>query len=194
MVRDWWESFERGEDAVMIAKRNVEVERLNAMAREVMREDRGRLGAEEIEVGEPRFAAGDQVITRVNDRATRSTTASAGGWPRSTPSSAGSSSKGSTRAQRVEVGADYLARTNPHSDAPALQHAYAVTTYSAQGTTVDRAFVARRPLDGQAGALRRRLPRAARRPTYTRLRRSRVDREEIRAGVSLPARGHPPYR
>lgn len=34
-----------------------------------------------------------------------------------------------------------LARTNPHSDAPAAQHAYAVTTYSAQGTTADRAFV-----------------------------------------------------
>ena len=29
----------------------------------------GRLGGEEIEVGEARFAAGDQVITRVNDRA-----------------------------------------------------------------------------------------------------------------------------
>ena len=67
MVRDWHESFERGEDAVMVAKRNVEVARLNAMAREVRRET-GKLGAEEIEVGEARFAAGDQVITRVNDR------------------------------------------------------------------------------------------------------------------------------
>ncbi len=34
--------------------------------------------------------------------------------------------------RQVEVGADYLARTNPHSDAPALEHDYAVTTYSAQ--------------------------------------------------------------
>ncbi len=41
----------------------------------------------------------------------------------------------------MEVGAEYLARTNPHSEAPALEHAYAVTTYSAQGATVDRAFV-----------------------------------------------------
>ncbi len=52
MVRDWHESFDRGEDAVMIAKRNAEVAKLNAMAREV-RKQTGKLGAEEIEVGEP---------------------------------------------------------------------------------------------------------------------------------------------
>ena len=52
----------------MVAKRNVEVERLNATARELVRSE-GRLGAEEIEVGGAAFAAGDQVITRVNDRA-----------------------------------------------------------------------------------------------------------------------------
>jgi conjugative relaxase-like TrwC/TraI family protein len=67
MVRDWHEAFERGEDAVMIAKRNVDVEKLNAMAREV-RKQAGKLGADEIEVGEARFAAGDLIITRVNDR------------------------------------------------------------------------------------------------------------------------------
>ncbi len=44
-------------------------------------------------------------------------------------------------AKRVEIGAEYLSQTNPHSEAPALEHAYAVTTYSAQGTTVDRAYV-----------------------------------------------------
>ncbi|HKB50389.1 MAG TPA: hypothetical protein VKC63_03045 [Solirubrobacterales bacterium] len=48
---------------------------------------------------------------------------------------------GVDQARRVEVEADYLARTNPYSDAPALEHAYAVTTYSAQGTTDDTAFV-----------------------------------------------------
>jgi conjugative relaxase-like TrwC/TraI family protein len=66
MVGDWWRSFAEGEDALMVAKRNVEVARLNALAREVMRTE-GRLGDREIEVGEGRFAVGDQVITRVND-------------------------------------------------------------------------------------------------------------------------------
>jgi conjugative relaxase-like TrwC/TraI family protein len=140
MVRDWHESYERGEDAVMIAKRNAEVEKLNALAREA-RHQTGRLGAQEIEVGEARFAAGDQVITRVNDRAAdvynreRWRIAEVDAEQRRVVLD------GIDQARTVEVGAEYLARTNPHSDAPALERAYAVTTYSVQGSTADRAFV-----------------------------------------------------
>ena len=35
----------------------------------------------------------------------------------------------------------YLEAVNPNDGAPALQHAYAATTYQAQGATVDRAYV-----------------------------------------------------
>ena len=66
MVADRHESFGRGEDALMVAKRNLEVERLNELARMRMREQ-GRLGDPEIQVGENMFAVGDRVITRVND-------------------------------------------------------------------------------------------------------------------------------
>jgi conjugative relaxase-like TrwC/TraI family protein len=144
MVRDWHESFQRGEDAVMVAKRNAEVARLNEIAREVRRQA-GALGESEIEVGEARFVAGDQVITRVNDQA-------AGVFNRERWRVAEVDAaegrvvlEGIDQAKAVEIGPDYLARTNPYSDAPALEHAYAVTTYSAQGTTVDRAFVAADP-------------------------------------------------
>ena len=101
--------------------------------------------AKEIEVGEGRFAAGDQVITRVNDRAQeiynreRWRVAAVDAEQRTVIL------EGIDQARRIQVGADYLARTNPHNDAPALQHAYAITTYSAQGTTVDRAYVAADP-------------------------------------------------
>lgn len=144
MVADWHEAFARGEDTVMIAKRNTEVERLNGMAREV-RKKAGALGAEEIEVRNARFAAGDQVITRVNDR-----TAQIYNRERWRVAEVDAERRrvvleGIDRERRVEVDAEYLDRTNPHSEAPALQHAYAVTTYSAQGTTVDRAFVAADP-------------------------------------------------
>lgn len=44
MVADWHESFAAGEDAVMVAKRNVEVEGLNEMARQ-MRREADELGA-----------------------------------------------------------------------------------------------------------------------------------------------------
>jgi len=140
MVADWHRSYSEGQDALMVAKRNSEVERLNATARELLRNE-GQLGEQEVEVGEARFAVGDQVITRVNDHA-------AGIYNRErwqvTEVDAESRSlvlEGIDQAQRVEVGPDYLDRTTPHGDAPAIQHAYAVTTYCAQGTTVDRAYV-----------------------------------------------------
>jgi len=50
----------------MVAKQNAEVRKLNEIAREVRRQAE-QLGGQEIEVGEAGFAAGDLVITRVND-------------------------------------------------------------------------------------------------------------------------------
>jgi conjugative relaxase-like TrwC/TraI family protein len=140
MVADWHEAYERGEDVVMIAKRNRDVERLNATAREVRRQEE-KLGAEEIEVGEAPFAAGDQVITRVNDRQAEIYNRERWQVAEVDAERRRVVLDGIDQARRVEVEADYLARTNPYSDAPALEHAYAVTTYSAQGTTVDQAFV-----------------------------------------------------
>jgi len=144
MVRDWHQAFECGEDAVMVAKQNAEVRKLNEIAREVRRQA-GQLGAQEIEVGETSFAAGDLVITRVNDREAEIFNRER--WRIGEVDAAEQCMilEGVDQAKRVEVGADYLAQTNPHSDAPALEHAYAITTYSAQGTSVDRAFVAADP-------------------------------------------------
>jgi ATP-dependent exoDNAse (exonuclease V) alpha subunit len=140
MVEDWWQSYAKGEDALMVAKRNVEVERLNATARELVKSE-GRLRTEEIEVGGAAFAAGDQVITRVNDRA-------GGIYNRERWEVAQVDAErgrivldGIDQARRVEVGPDYLSQTTLGGEAPALQHGYAVTTYCAQGTTVDRAYV-----------------------------------------------------
>jgi conjugative relaxase-like TrwC/TraI family protein len=140
MVADWWQSFKEGEDALMVAKRNAEVGRLNELAREVMR-SQGRLGEVEIEVvGEARFSVGDQVITRINDH-------KAGIYNRERwqvaevdPRDGSVVLDGIDTARRVCVDAVYLGRTTDGGD-PALQHAYAATTYQAQGSTVDRAYV-----------------------------------------------------
>ncbi|HWW66519.1 MAG TPA: MobF family relaxase, partial [Solirubrobacterales bacterium] len=140
MVRDWQEAFAGGEDALMIAKRNADVEKLNELARAVMRE-RGRVGSEEIEVGGSAFAAGDQVITRVNDRTLDIYNRERWTIAEADPTDRTVVLKGIDSPSEVEVDAAYLSRTNPYGDAPALEHAYAVTTYCAQGTTVDRAFV-----------------------------------------------------
>jgi ATP-dependent exoDNAse (exonuclease V) alpha subunit len=112
MVRDWWRSYSEGEDALMIAKRNAEVARLNALAREVMKAE-GWLGDREVQVGEAGFAAGDQVITRINDHKSqiyrgarnylRSRATMRGPrWRRSTPSSTGGVSwRSPPRASRL---------------------------------------------------------------------------------------------
>lgn len=140
MVEDWWRSHSQGDDALMVAKRNVEVERLNATARELVKAE-GRLGAEEIEVGGVPFAAGDQVITRVNDRAGGIYNRERWEVANVDPERGRVVLEGIDQARRVEVGRDYLDRTTLGGEAPALQHAYAVTTYCAQGTTVDTAYV-----------------------------------------------------
>lgn len=144
MVRDWQEAYADGKDAMMIAKQNAEVAKLNAIARETLKAE-GRLGARKIEVGEARFAAGDQVITRINDRVADIYNRERWQIAEVDPERGAILLQGVDHDRSVEVGPDYLARTNPHSEAPALEHAYAVTTYSAQGSTVDSAFVAADP-------------------------------------------------
>ncbi|HWO84773.1 MAG TPA: MobF family relaxase [Solirubrobacterales bacterium] len=140
MIADWWQSFQRGEDALMIAKTNREVAALNALAREQMKAA-GQLGADEIEVGEARFAAGDQVITRINDQ--RQNIYNRERWrvaevdrESGTVELVGIDTRG-----RVCVDSDYLGRVRERDGGPALEHAYAATTYQAQGATVDTAFV-----------------------------------------------------
>jgi conjugative relaxase-like TrwC/TraI family protein len=140
MVADWWRSYERGEDALMIAKRNAEVAELNALARERMKAV-GRLRGEEIEVGEARFAAGDQVITRINDQ--RQNIYNRERWRVEGvyPTSERLWLVGIDTRGRVCVDSDYLGRLRERDGGPAIEHAYAATTYQAQGATVDTAFV-----------------------------------------------------
>ncbi|HEX7280028.1 MAG TPA: AAA family ATPase, partial [Solirubrobacterales bacterium] len=140
MVSDWWQSFDQGEDALMIAKRNAEVRELNALARERMKAT-GRLGAEEIEAGGTRFATGDQIITRINDQR-------AGIYNRERWRVEGVDAAserlwlvGIDTRGRVCVDSDYLGRLRERDGGPAIEHAYAATTYQAQGATVDTAFV-----------------------------------------------------
>jgi conjugative relaxase-like TrwC/TraI family protein len=140
MVRDWWQSFGAGEDALMLAKRNVEVERLNALAREVVKTE-GRLGAAEIEVGGQMFAAGDQVITRINDH--RQEIYNRERWQVAEVDARAQTVTldGIDTQRRVCVDSVFLERVNERDGAAALQHAYAATIYQAQGATVERAYV-----------------------------------------------------
>lgn len=140
MVADWWPSFERGEDALMIARRNAEVAELNALARERMKAA-GRLRGEGIKVGEARFAAGDQVITRINDQSQNIYNRERWRVAEVDRESGSLVLVGIDTRGRVCVDSDYLGRLRERDGGPAIEHAYAATTYQAQGATVDTAFV-----------------------------------------------------
>jgi conjugative relaxase-like TrwC/TraI family protein len=139
MVSDWLRSHREGEDALMIAKRNSEVAELNVRAREALKAE-GRLGGVEIEVGGERFAAGDQVITRVNDHAAQIYNRERWRVAEVDVEAQAVVLDGIDTRRRVCVDSVYL-REVKRDGSPALQHGYAATTYQAQGATVDRAFV-----------------------------------------------------
>jgi conjugative relaxase-like TrwC/TraI family protein len=137
LTLDWLGRFAAGEDAVMVARRNDDVARLNETARE-LRLARGELG-EAIEVAGSRFAVGDRVMTRVNTpEASNRERWEVIGVDRG---------EGALTLRRLggeEGGAilrePYLRRTTPEGG-PAIEHAYALTTYAAQGKTFDEAYV-----------------------------------------------------
>lgn len=140
MVADWWESYRQGEDALMLAKRNAEVRELNQIARERLRAE-GRLGEQEIKVGEARFAVGDQVITRINDQRLQVFNRERWRIVEVDAKSRRLVLDGIDTLSRVCVDSVFLGRVNPRDGAPAIEYAYAATIYQAQGATLDSAFV-----------------------------------------------------
>jgi conjugative relaxase-like TrwC/TraI family protein len=147
MVADWWGSFSRGDDAVMLCRTNAEVGELNAMARALMR-DEGRLGDIELNVGGRPFAVGDRVVTRVNSPAHEVTNRERWRVADIDPEGGRVELEGVDHDRSAVLDADYLARTTQRGD-PSLEHAYASNLYLAQGRTVDTAFVAAEPAMGR---------------------------------------------
>ncbi|MGH2976265.1 MAG: AAA family ATPase, partial [Solirubrobacterales bacterium] len=149
ILADWHRDFASGSDAVMIARRNRDVDYLNDRACELRREQ-GELGEREVIVGERAFAVGDRVQTRINRE---------GALNRERWEVSGADAAARTLSLRslgdghtLTLGPRYLDRRR-EDGGPSVEHAYALTIYGAQGKTVDRAFVL---LDGE-GSLEQHL-------------------------------------
>jgi Ti-type conjugative transfer relaxase TraA len=134
LVRDWWQAARRGgvEGALMLAHRRADVRDLNDRARALMHAA-GRLGDEEIAVGDRRFAVGDRVLATRNDRRLR-----VANGQRCTVEQLDAEQRALTvtldSGSSVLVDAGYLEHGH-------LDHGYAATVHTAQGATVDAAFV-----------------------------------------------------
>lgn len=129
LIDDWWTARQRGDDALIVANRRVDVADLNQRARRRMR-DAGRLGPDELRAGERSFAAGDRVVATRNDRRL--------------------DILNGHRGEVVDVQSGQLTvrldsgheRRLPHGYVVEhLDHGYASTAHRAQGATVDRTFV-----------------------------------------------------
>jgi conjugative relaxase-like TrwC/TraI family protein len=137
MVLDWNRSYAAGEDAVMIARRVRDIADLNARARQLLL-TQGRLAGPSVRVGGEDFALGDRVVTRANVREVSN---------RERWEIVGIDASESHLMLR-RVGGDgrtvvlapaYLERRADNGD-PAIQHAYAMTTYGTESKTFDTAF------------------------------------------------------
>lgn len=136
-VIDWHKRFAAGEDAVMIARRTRDVAELNARARELLVAD-GRIGGRSLSVGEQRFAVGDRIVTRVNVRQVSNRER----WDVVAVNEAkqhlylrrlGAEERG------VRLDRNYLGKVT-NAGEPAIQHAYALTTYTTESKTFDSTF------------------------------------------------------
>ena len=123
---DWRLRFAAGEDAVMIARKTRDVAELNELGRQLLRAT-GRVGEEALEVGEREFAVGDRVVTRINT----ATVSNRERWDVVGVDRAKQElhlRELGERGRSVILGRPYLDRQTERGE-PALQHAYALTTY-----------------------------------------------------------------
>ncbi|HET8956167.1 MAG TPA: MobF family relaxase [Solirubrobacterales bacterium] len=137
LVLDWYADYASGADAVMIARRNRDVDFLNERAREILREE-GKLGRREILVGERPISRGERVLTRINncevDNRERWDVVSVNPITRSVKLR-----RVGGDGRVVKLRRDYLERRT-RDGAPALQPAYAITKFGAESKTFDRAY------------------------------------------------------
>lgn len=137
LVLDWHRQFLAGDDAVMIARRGRDVTELNARGRELLAAD-GRLGTEAVVVGGQQFAVGDRVVTRVNT----SRVSNRERWDVVGVDQAKQHlylRHLAIEGRGVRLDSNYLSKTTKSGE-PAVQHAYALTTYSTESRTFDSTF------------------------------------------------------
>jgi ATP-dependent exoDNAse (exonuclease V) alpha subunit len=175
LVTDWWTATRAGQQTLMVALTQVDVDDLNRRARTRLAAE-GLLGGDTLIAAGKTFSVGDQVLFLRNDRRIGVTNGQ-----RATVTTLGEDSgmavqSDTSKPEPLRVPWSYL-------EAGHVTHGYATTIHKAQGVTVDQAFV----LGSE------RLYREA---GYTALSRARIHTGLYHVNPT-PARGEPglnPYR
>jgi conjugative relaxase-like TrwC/TraI family protein len=149
LVRDWWTAHQEGEaaesagelgkDAVILAWRRDEVDRLNTVCQQVMAEN-GRLGAEQLKVADRAFHVGDQVVCGRNDLRGLGVANGTRGTVTALDAAQRAITVRTEQGRQVTLDSDYLDRPTPKGRR-VVDLAYATTGHKAQGLTRWRALV-----------------------------------------------------
>lgn len=131
MVEQWWDGRTRGEDVLMVAGRNAQIESLNRQARRRLC-DEGHLG-DEVVVSGRAFAVGDTVIAGFNDYRLGLLNGTLG-TVSAVDRDRGRLTVATTDGRSIDVPRRYL-------QSGRLKHGYATTVHKAQGATVDATLV-----------------------------------------------------
>ncbi len=145
LVADWWASFRQGERVAILAYRRSEVDQFNLACRRLLQED-GRLGPQELQVGDRVFAVGDVVVCGKNALRTLGVANGSRGQILAVDLDQRSLTIRLDNGQHASLTREYLERrprwwlrSNP--DRRTLDLGYATTGHRAQGITLDRALV-----------------------------------------------------
>jgi conjugative relaxase-like TrwC/TraI family protein len=149
LMRDWWAAHQEAEadeqagepdkDAVILAYRRDEVDRLNTVCQQVMAEN-GRLGADKLQVDDRRFHVGDQVVCGRNDLRGLGVANGTRGTITALDPGRRAMTLRTEQGRQVTLDADYLDRPTP-TGRRIVDLAYATTGHKAQGLTRWRALV-----------------------------------------------------
>jgi conjugative relaxase-like TrwC/TraI family protein len=149
LVRDWWtarqeaeaaeSAGEPGKDAVILAYRRDEVDRLNTVCQQVMAEN-SRLGAERFQIGDRTFHVGDQVVCGRNDLQGLGVANGTRGTITALDLAQRAITIRTEQGRKITLDTDYLDRPTPKGRR-VVDLAYATTGHKAQGLTRWRALV-----------------------------------------------------
>jgi hypothetical protein len=142
LVAAWWPRYSAGIDAGMIAQTRAEVDYLNVVARQLMRES-GRLGRDEFQHGDRSFAIGDAVILGRNAPQLTVANGTRGTVQGFDPVTRSITVK-TVDGKMVTLPRSYLedrGHLGKRPAAPALTWGYAVTGHREQGDTMTETYL-----------------------------------------------------
>jgi len=131
MVGDWWQHRQHGSDALMLTRRNADVDDLNRRARRLVA-DAGELSGEPIEIAGRPFQIGDQIVCLRNDYRSHVRNGTTG-----------TITNINHHRSTITIDTDYGVRQldSAYLAAGLIRHGYAITVHKAQGRTADHGLL-----------------------------------------------------